>query len=134
MSLTVLVVEDDFDLREALVDTLDLAGINAIEAKDAESAILRLKSSAVDMVVSDVNMPGIDGHALLKYVTENVPSTPMLLMTAFGQVDKAVDAIRKGAVDYLLKPFEPDALITIIHQYAGGVSKGFSEQVRVKRS
>ena len=129
MSLTVLVVEDDFDLREALVDTLELAGINAVEAEDGESAILRLKNSAVDMVVSDVNMPGIDGHALLKYVKQNLPGIPMLLMTAFGQVDKAVDAIREGAVDYLLKPFEPDALINIINQYAGGVSKQSSEPV-----
>jgi two-component system response regulator FlrC len=134
MSLTVLVVEDDFDLREALVDTLELVGINAIEAEDGESAILRLKSSVVDMVVSDVNMPGIDGHALLTYVKQNLPGTPMLLMTAFGQVDKAVDAIRKGAVDYLLKPFEPDALINIINQYAGGVSRESSEPVAEETS
>ncbi|WP_293264092.1 sigma-54 dependent transcriptional regulator [Neptunomonas sp.] len=129
MSLTVLVVEDDFDLREALVDTLELAGISAIEAEDGESAILRLKSNRIDMVVSDVNMPGIDGHALLEYVKQNLPGTPVLLMTAFGQVDKAVDAIRKGAVDYLLKPFEPDALINTINQYANGVSNEISEPV-----
>ncbi|BBB28659.1 sigma-54-dependent transcriptional regulator [Neptunomonas japonica] len=129
MSLTVLVVEDDFDLREALVDTLELAGISAVEAEDGESAILRLKNNTIDMVISDVNMPGIDGHALLQYVKQNLPAIPMLLMTAFGQVDKAVDAIREGAVDYLLKPFEPDALISIINQYAGGVSKQSGEPV-----
>ncbi|SIS46868.1 sigma-54-dependent transcriptional regulator [Neptunomonas antarctica] len=129
MSLTVLVVEDDFGLREALVDTLELAGMNAIEAEDGESAILRLKDSAVDMVVSDINMPGINGHVLLDYVRQQFPGIPMLLMTAFGQVDKAVDAIRKGAVDYLLKPFEPSVLINTINQYACGLSKASIEPV-----
>lgn len=131
MSLTVLVVEDDFDLREALVDTLELAGIDAIEAEDGESAILRLKNSAVDMVISDVNMPGMNGHALLDYVRQQLPGTPVLLMTAFGQVDKAVDAIRNGAVDYLLKPFEPEVLINTIHQYACGVSENTAQPVAV---
>ncbi len=131
MSLTVLVVEDDFDLREALVDTLELAGIDAIEAEDGEAAIVRLKAHAVDMVVSDVNMPGMNGHALLDYVRQQLPGTPVLLMTAFGQVDKAVDAIRNGAVDYLLKPFEPEILINTIHQYACGVSTGIAQPVAV---
>lgn len=134
MSLTVLVVEDDFDLREALVDTLELAGISAIEAEDGESAIVRLKSHAVDMVVSDVNMPGMNGHALLDYVRQQSPGTPVLLMTAFGQVDKAVDAIRNGAVDYLLKPFEPSVLINTIKQHACGVSQDASEPVAVETS
>lgn len=120
MSIKVLVVEDDPALREALVDTLTLAGIDSLEAEDGEAAIVRLKSNAIDMVVSDVNMPGVDGHALLEYVREHLPTTPVLLMTAYGEVGKAVDAIRKGAVDYLLKPFEPDALLKLIEQYAGG--------------
>lgn len=120
MSITVLVVEDDRDLREALVDTLALADIRTIEAEDGESAILRLKDSAVDMVVSDVNMPGIDGHALLEYVREQFPALPFLLITAFAQVGKAVEAIRKGAVDYLVKPFEPDVLVDMIRQFASG--------------
>jgi two-component system response regulator FlrC len=129
MSLTVLVVEDDPDLREALVDTLELSNINTIEAEDGETAILRLKERAVDMVVSDVNMPGMDGHALLAYVREQFPTLPMLLITAFGQVGKAVEAIRQGAVDYLVKPFEPEALIDLIHQYASGSQSGVNEPI-----
>ncbi|WP_372739205.1 sigma-54-dependent transcriptional regulator [Neptunomonas sp.] len=134
MSLTVLVVEDDFDLREALVDTLELAGIDAIEAEDGESAIVRLKQTSVDMVVSDVNMPGMCGHALLDYIRQHLPGTPVLLMTAFGQVDKAVDAIRNGAVDYLLKPFEPDLFINTIKEYACGVSANSAQPVAVDAS
>lgn len=129
MPLKVLVVEDDNDLREALVDTLELAGISVVEAEDGETAVLCLKEQVVDMVVSDVNMPGMDGHGLLEYVRENFPTTPMLLMTAFGQVNKAVDAIRKGAVDYLMKPFEPQVLIDAVHQFAAGETSGGPEPI-----
>ncbi|WP_075171258.1 sigma-54-dependent transcriptional regulator [Neptunomonas phycophila] len=129
MTITVLVVEDDRDLREALVDTLELAEIRAIEAEDGETAILRLKDSVVDMVVSDVNMPGIDGHALLEYVREQFPALPFLLITAFAQVGKAVEAIRKGAVDYLVKPFEADALVDTIRQFASGAVLSGNEPV-----
>ena len=129
MTITVLVVEDDRDLREALVDTLELAEIRTIEAEDGETAILRLKDSVVDMVVSDVNMPGIDGHALLEYVREQFPALPFLLITAFGQVGKAVEAIRKGAVDYLVKPFEADALVDTIRQFASGAVLSGNEPV-----
>ena len=129
MTITVLVVEDDRDLREALVDTLELAEIRTIEAEDGETAILRLKDSVVDMVVSDVNMPGIDGHALLEYVREQFPALPFLLITAFAQVGKAVEAIRKGAVDYLVKPFEADALVDTIRQFASGAVLSGNEPV-----
>ncbi len=129
MSVTVLVVEDDLDLREALVDTLELAGISTIEAEDGEAAVVRLKESVVDMVVSDVNMPGMDGHALLEYVREQFPAIPFLLITAYGQVDKAVDAIRHGAVDYLLKPFDADTLISAVQQFAFGSGNSASEPI-----
>ncbi len=135
MSITVLVVEDDRDLREAIVDTLELASIKVIDAEDGEAAIVRLKDNAVDMIVSDVNMPGMDGHALLDYVKERFPAIPFLLITAFGQVDKAVDAIRKGAVDYLLKPFEPELLVSTIIQFAGGaISSGADPIAEAKSS
>lgn len=119
----VLVVEDDPDLREALCDTLDLAGYDFREAGSAEDALVMLASEMVDMVVSDVNMGEMDGHQLLDNINQNYPCLPVLLITAYGQVDRAIDAIRNGAVDYLLKPFDPDQLITIISRY---VTSGLS--------
>ena len=116
----VLLVEDDRDLREALSDTLTLGGYAHIEAPDAETALRLLKREAVSLVVSDVNMPGMDGHGLLRQVREHHPQIPVLLMTAYGTVQQAVAAMRDGAVDYLVKPFEPKALLDLVAQHSQG--------------
>ncbi len=113
----VLVVEDDADLREALCDTLELAGYDFLAAESGEQALALLTKHAVEMVVSDVNMGGMDGHELLGRLHQAYPGMPVLLVTAYGQVDRAVDAIRHGAVDYLLKPFEPEQLLSIVARF-----------------
>jgi len=114
MSAKVLIVEDDKELREALCTTLQIAGMSFLEADCAESALLQLEKQKVDIVVSDVNMPGMDGHELLNIVKEKYPTTPMMLITAFGQIKLAVEAMQNGASDYLVKPFEPKVLIQSI--------------------
>ncbi|MCV6612678.1 MAG: sigma-54 dependent transcriptional regulator [Amphritea sp.] len=119
MTIQVLVVEDDADLREALVDTLELAGFAWLEADSGERALEVIAEYPVDMVVSDVNMGGMDGHQLLEKIQKIHPCLPVMLITAYGQVDKAVDAIRGGAVDYLMKPFAPEALIEVVKRYTG---------------
>lgn len=120
MSIRVLVVEDDSELREALVDTLELSGMSVSEAEHGEAACEALARASFDIVITDVNMPGMDGHALLGVIRQKYPMLPVLLMTAFGQVSKAVDAIRSGAADYLMKPFEPDVLIAAVERFARG--------------
>ncbi len=119
MATQILVVEDDASLREALVDTLELADFSCLEAESGEDALTLLGQQSVDMVVSDVNMGGMDGHELLEKIQQQHPCLPVMLITAYGQVNKAVDAIRSGAVDYLMKPFEPDALIEVVKRYTG---------------
>ena len=119
MSIQVLVVEDDADLREALVDTLELAGFEYLEADSGEKALEVIAEYPVDMVVSDVNMGGMDGHELLDKIQQSHPCLPVMLITAYGQVNRAVDAIRNGAVDYLMKPFAPEALIEVVKRYTG---------------
>jgi two-component system response regulator FlrC len=109
-----MIVEDDTDLREALYETLSLKGFNVVAAESAEDAIVKLKNIAVNLVISDVNMPGIDGHALLVKLKADYPTLPIILMTAFGQVEKAVQAVQQGAADYLVKPFEPQVLLSLI--------------------
>ncbi|MGH1462502.1 MAG: sigma-54-dependent transcriptional regulator [Neptuniibacter sp.] len=120
MSNKVLIVEDDNELREALCDTLELAGFDFLEAEDAEKALELLQENQVDMVVSDVNMPGMDGHELLDKIRTGYPGLPVMLITAFGQVSKAVEAIKAGAVDYLMKPFDSAALISAVRRFAVG--------------
>lgn len=115
--MKILIVEDDASLREAVSDTLKLSDYQVIECDCAEAAIARLKEQTVDFIVSDVNMPGMDGHALLDHVRTQYPQLPFLLVTAYAAVDKAVAAMQAGAVDYLVKPFEPDQLIQLIERY-----------------
>ncbi len=117
-SVKVLVVEDDKSLREAMCDTLQLAGIESYAATHAEQAIELLKTTAPEMIISDVNMPGMDGLELLKYSRRHYANIPFLLVTAFGSISKSVEAMRSGAVDYLVKPFEPNVLLDLIYKHA----------------
>ncbi|MFJ4135098.1 sigma-54-dependent transcriptional regulator [Pseudomonas cyclaminis] len=121
MAIKVLLVEDDRALREALADTLLLAGHDYRAVGSAEEALEAVEQETFSLVVSDVNMPGMDGHQLLALLRARQPQLPVLLMTAHGAVERAVDAMRQGAADYLVKPFEPKALIELVARHALGV-------------
>jgi two-component system, response regulator FlrC len=120
MSVKVLLVEDDRALREALGDTLELGGYAYRSVDCAEAALRALDQESFGLLVSDVNMPGMDGHALQALVRQRYPQVPVLLMTAYGAVERAVDAMRQGAVDYLVKPFEPSVLLGLVGRHACG--------------
>ncbi|MBM5572979.1 MULTISPECIES: sigma-54-dependent transcriptional regulator [Deefgea] len=117
MALPVLIVEDDDALREALVDTLELGGYNAIAAEDGTEALLLLEANRVGMVISDVQMQPMDGNTLLNEIKQHYPWLPVMLMTAYGVIDKAVSALHAGACHYLPKPFEPDLLLAQVEKY-----------------
>lgn len=113
----VLVVEDDASLREALVDTLELNGYAAHPCASAEEALAAMQVSLPGLVLSDVQMPGVDGHALLRAVKTRHPDLPVVLMTAYGEIEKAVQAMQEGAADYLTKPFAPERLLTLVARH-----------------
>ncbi len=115
----ILVVEDDADLRAALCDTLALAGYKAQTASDGLAAMEILQCQSIDMVITDIQMPGMDGHELLKKIKTQWPDIPVMLMTAYGSIQMAVEAMRDGAVDYLSKPFEAEVLAAMVNQYVG---------------
>ena len=112
-----MVVEDDDGLREALVDTLLLAGYQCVPVESGEDALIKLKSQTVDLVVSDVQMGGMSGLSLLKSIRHNYPKLPVLIMTAYGTIDDAVQAMRDGACNYMAKPFAPEVLLNMVNQY-----------------
>ena len=120
MRIKVLLVEDDRALREALADTLLLAGHDFRAVSCAEEALEAVAAEPFSLVISDVNMPGMDGHQLLALLRARQPQLPVLLMTAHGAVERAVDAMRQGAADYLVKPFEPKALLDLVMRHALG--------------
>ncbi|MGL6042239.1 MAG: sigma-54-dependent transcriptional regulator [Deefgea sp.] len=117
MALPVLIVEDDDALREALVDTLELGGYQVIAAEDGSAALLLLETHRVGMVISDVQMQPMDGNTLLHEIKLQYPWLPVMLMTAYGVIDKAVSALHAGACHYLPKPFEPDLLLAQVEKY-----------------
>jgi len=106
----ILVVEDDSELQEALVDTLSLNGFDIISVSSAEEALHALDDE-IGMVFSDIRMDGMDGYALMMRIRAIKPYLPIVLMTAYGTIEQAVDAMKAGAVDYIVKPFEANVLV-----------------------
>jgi len=119
LNAKILVVEDDPDLREALVDTLELACCEVFQADSAEMALTIIPQHGLDIVVSDINMGGMDGLGLLKEIRSRYPQLPVLLITAYASISASVEAIQNGAVDYLVKPFKPQLLIETLNRYVG---------------
>ncbi|WP_445397100.1 sigma-54-dependent transcriptional regulator [Zobellella sp. An-6] len=117
MSTDILIVEDDTGLQQALQDTLLLAGYDSAAVDSAEAAMAWLRERAAQMVITDVQMAGMDGLGLLGWLNGRFPGLPVLLITAHAQVAGAVAAMRAGAVDYLAKPFTPDVLLGVVSRH-----------------
>ncbi|MGN0894341.1 MAG: sigma-54-dependent transcriptional regulator [Succinivibrio sp.] len=113
----ILIVDDDSQLREAIVDTLMLTGYVCLEASGGEEALEILSKKKIDMVISDIQMGAMDGHTLLNAIHEKYPQLPVLLMTAYANINGAVRAMRDGAIDYLSKPFAPEVLLNQVSRY-----------------
>lgn len=116
-SPAVLIVEDDDALREALTDTLELSGYRVVASAHAEAAMDQLSRERPGLVLTDVQMPGMDGHELLRCIKTKAPGLPVVLMTAYGQIERAVEAMRDGAADYLPKPFEAEHLAAVVARH-----------------
>jgi len=113
---TILVVDDEKNMRRVLSATLAKAGFNTVEAADGLEALDLLKGASPDCVLTDLKMPGLDGMQLLEKVAATDQDLPVVLLTAHGTVNTAVEAMKKGAFDYLTKPFDKSELINIIRK------------------
>jgi two-component system response regulator FlrC len=122
--LPILVVEDDPDLREALSDTLTLSRYRVHTAVDGAHAIELLNEHAVGLVITDVQMPNMNGITLLHEIKSRWPHLPVLLMTAYGVISQAVEAMREGASNYMVKPFDVADLLAQVARYMLPVSFG----------
>ncbi|MBL8957529.1 MAG: sigma-54-dependent Fis family transcriptional regulator [Myxococcaceae bacterium] len=111
---SVLLVDDDVAVRKVLGALLEQANVTVHHAGSGEEALEKLKGTLVDVVVTDVRMPGIDGMQLLEQVVQKWPDVPVILVTAHGSVPMAVEAMKKGAQDFVLKPFDRDELVYIV--------------------
>jgi DNA-binding NtrC family response regulator len=112
----VLIVEDDDEIREAAQDALLELGYDAHAESSAERALAAIHQHVPAAVIADVRMPGMSGIEFCKRLTGDWPEVPVLLMTAFGDVDTAVDALRAGALDFIPKPISFDHLAAVLQQ------------------
>ncbi len=122
----VLVAEDDGGMRELLGRVLGEEGYEVISAGDGHQALARIDEGQFDLVLSDVRMPGPDGMELLGRSMARRLHQPVILMTGFGNISSAVEAMRAGAYHYLAKPFNLDELLEIV--------RGAADQIRQRRS
>ncbi len=108
----VLVVDDDPSIQQVLEARLLSAGYGVVIASSGEEALMRLESGPIDLVISDIKMPGMSGRELLWECMQRWPGLPVILLTAYGTVPDAVGALKGGAADYLLKPFDGQELLS----------------------
>lgn len=112
----VLVVDDSKDMLELLRRNTALMGFNPFAALNVVDAIEVLESTSIDLVITDLNMPGIGGEQLVRYISEHFPSIPVLVVTGYPDVRNAVEVMKMGALEYLVKPFVFEELESAIHK------------------
>ncbi len=111
---SILLVEDDRDVRDVVFDTLSFAGFSVETAQDGVEAMQKLRETVYDLVLSDLLMPRMDGMELLKQLKQFQPETHMIIMTAYGSIETAVDAMKNGAEDFITKPANSGELLVRI--------------------
>jgi response regulator RpfG family c-di-GMP phosphodiesterase len=112
----VLVVDDEKFIRDIIADFLGMEGYIVRTAEDGSSAVNELEKARYDMVISDLKMPRMGGLDLLKEVSRTHPDTLTVIMTGFGTVETAIDAMKRGAYDYILKPFKVEEVVHIVQR------------------
>jgi two-component system, NtrC family, response regulator AtoC len=111
---TILIVDDDAEMRALLVEVLGQEGYRVVEAADGAEALIRLRSECFDGIIIDKNMPGLSGLDLLPGLRMICPAAPIILITAFGDASTYVEALEKGAFEYIFKPFRLEDLLRVL--------------------
>lgn len=114
MSRTILVVDDEKHIREGLVAALQMDGYEGLQASTGDEAWNIINKTPVDLVITDLRMPGMSGSELLKKIYSTYPTIPVVVLTGHGTIEDAVDAMQNGAVDFLTKPVNLDHLSVLI--------------------
>lgn len=110
----ILIVEDDVNMNRGLLHVVRKQGYAADAVESGEQALQRLKNGSFDLIISDFKLPGIDGKQVLKAVKNYDPRIMFIMITAYGTVDTAVSAMKEGAEDYILKPFDMEEFKLVV--------------------
>ncbi len=116
--MKILIIDDEIHQRQIIADILTDAGYEVTQAENGQCALRKFKKNPCPVVLTDLKMPGMDGRELLDAVKKQAPATQVVLMTAFGSIPGAVEAMKKGAYDYLTKPFDKENLLLTIKRAA----------------
>ncbi|OJF77655.1 MAG: transcriptional regulator [Treponema sp. CETP13] len=120
MQCTILVIDDEKNIREGLGASLQMEGWNVALAENGNKGLERFGKGDIDLVITDLRMPGITGEEVLSKVMAQNPSVPVIILTGHGSIDSAVDAMRNGAYDFLTKPLNLDQLTMIVKRALQG--------------
>ncbi|MDY6879666.1 MAG: sigma-54 dependent transcriptional regulator [Desulfatiglans sp.] len=115
-STKILIVDDELIMRESLAGWLERDGHHVVKAESGEEALEKLKQTRFDILLVDIKMEGMSGLEVLKEVRKTDPDTVVVMITAYGSISTAIEAMKNGAYDYLLKPFDPDELGVLIEK------------------
>lgn len=116
MKRTILIVDDELNIREGLCTAVEMEGYAGLQAQNGEEALEIINSENVDLVVTDLRMPVVDGYQLLKKIYTSYPTIPVVVLTGHGTIDDVVEAMHNGAVDFLTKPVDLDRLFVVINK------------------
>jgi len=128
----ILVVDDDPLMLDFLKEALLRQGYNVDTAEDGEEALRKVEEKGYDLVITDVRMPGVDGMTVLESVKRDFADTEVVVITAYGTIRNAVEAMKMGAYDYLTKPFSVDEVEVVVNR-ALERKRLISENIRLKR-
>jgi DNA-binding NtrC family response regulator len=112
----ILVVDDDPEIRDGVADVLRQAGYDVDEAKDGKKAIKCIETGSYDLVLTDLNLPKVDGMKVLRHVLDESPDTICIILTGFGTIKGSVEAIKMGAFDYISKPVKSDEIVIVVEK------------------
>lgn len=110
----ILIVDDEKRMRHILQLILEREGFHAEQAENGKAALAMLKDRQFDMVITDLKMPELDGLSLLQEARKRAPDMPVVVITAYGTIENAVEAMQKGAIDYITKPFEGERIVLTV--------------------
>jgi len=113
-SKKILIVDDDENMREAMLETVRRMGVQTETATDGEDGFEKASKKPYDLIISDMRMPNVDGMTMMNMLQRAGISTPLCFVTAFGTVNNAVEALKLGAYDYILKPFAPEVIEELV--------------------
>jgi DNA-binding NtrC family response regulator len=120
MAYRILIVEDEETLKESLLRVLSREGYEVASADCSETALETIKGTSFDLIITDIVLPGCSGLELLKLCRRQNPEIRVIIITAYATIESAVEAIRAGAYEYLVKPIVHEELIAVVRKALGG--------------